>query len=115
SLLAIPYALIAWGRKRDWRPGLIVIAFLVQYLPWFFAARTDFLFYMAPMTPFMVLAVVYGLRAMAQARFGFERVRALAPVAAVVVLASVGLFSFFFPLRLGRTIPYQAWHIRLWV
>jgi dolichyl-phosphate-mannose-protein mannosyltransferase len=114
SLLAIPYALISWGRKRDWRAGLIVVPFFFQYLPWFFAARTDFLFYMAPMTPFMVLAVVYGLRSMAHARLGFERVRALAPVAGFLVLAAVGVFAFFFPILIGRTISYQAWHIRMW-
>ena len=114
SILAIPYALISWFRKRDWRAGLIAVAFLIQYIPWFFAARTDFLFYMAPMSPFLVLAVVYGLRAMSRARIGMERVRALAPVAAFVVVASVGLFVFFFPILIGQTISYSAWHARMW-
>jgi dolichyl-phosphate-mannose-protein mannosyltransferase len=114
SLLAIPYALFAWARRRDWRAGLIVVAFFFQYLPWFFAARTNFLFYMAPITPFMVLAVTYGLRSMAQARLGFERVRALTPISAFLVVASVGVFAFFYPILIGRTISYQAWHIRMW-
>ncbi|HMC37184.1 MAG TPA: phospholipid carrier-dependent glycosyltransferase [Actinomycetota bacterium] len=114
SILAIPYALISWFRKRDWRAGLIAVAFLIQYIPWFFAARTDFLFYMAPMSPFLVLAVVYGLRAMSRARIGMERVRALAPVAAFVVVASIGLFVFFFPILIGQTISYSAWHARMW-
>ena len=114
SIVAIPFAVYAWIRRRDWRAGLITVAFFFQYIPWFFAARTNFLFYMAPMTPFMVLAVVYGLRAMTEARLGFQRVHALVPVVGLIVLVTIGLFAFFFPILIGQTISYQAWHIRMW-
>jgi dolichyl-phosphate-mannose-protein mannosyltransferase len=114
SVVAIPYAVIAWMRRRDWVAGLILIAFFSQYLPWFVAARTNFLFYMAPITPFMVLAVVYGLRHLSEARIGVERVRALAPLAAFLIVASVGLFAFFFPILIGQKISYSAWQARMW-
>jgi dolichyl-phosphate-mannose--protein O-mannosyl transferase len=51
---------------------------------------------------------------MSQARIGTERVRALAPVAAFLILAAIGLFAFFFPILIGRTISYSAWHARMW-
>jgi len=120
---------ISWARRRDWRAGLIAVAFFSQYLPWFLdarthyrvlhrifglAARTNFLFYMAPMTPFMVLGVVYGLKAISEARIGVERIRALAPVAAFLILVSIGIFAFFFPVLTGRTISYHAWQLRMW-
>src|SRR5205823_7165756 len=81
SLVAIPYVLFSWIRKRDWRAGLIWMAFAWQYFPWFLTTRTSFLFYMTPITPFMVLAMSYGLRDMAEVRVSEERHRPLVPVA----------------------------------
>jgi dolichyl-phosphate-mannose-protein mannosyltransferase len=114
SLLAIPYALFAWVRRRDWRAGLILVPFAAQYGPWFFAARTNFLFYLAPVTPFMVLAAVYGLKDLFEVEIGTERTRALAPLAALLVVAAVGLFVFFLPVLTGRVISNQAWKVRMW-
>jgi dolichyl-phosphate-mannose--protein O-mannosyl transferase len=62
SAIAIPYLAYAWRRFRDWRAGFIFMGFAFQYVPWFFVARPTFFFYIAPATPFMVLAVVYLLR-----------------------------------------------------
>jgi dolichyl-phosphate-mannose--protein O-mannosyl transferase len=114
GLVALVWAAMAWVGRRDWRGGLIVVGFAAQYFPWYLAARTAFLFYMAPMTPFLVLACTFGLKDMWEARIGEDRVRALAPLAALLVVASVGMFVFFFPILTGRTISYQAWHTRMW-
>jgi dolichyl-phosphate-mannose--protein O-mannosyl transferase len=114
SLITIPYALVAAVRRADWRAGLIFVAFVVLYVPWLFAARTLFLFYMAPMTPFMVLALVYLLRDLSEVRLGLEGTRALAPVAALLILVAVVSFAYFFPILTGRTISYGAWHARMW-
>jgi dolichyl-phosphate-mannose--protein O-mannosyl transferase len=114
TVFTLPYALFSWMRKRDWRAGLVVVSISIQYFPWFFAARTNFLFYMAPVTPFMVLAGVYALRDIAEARIGVERARALAPVAGLLVLITVGVFVFFLPVLTGRAISYTAWKARMW-
>jgi dolichyl-phosphate-mannose-protein mannosyltransferase len=98
----------------DWVPAFIVVAFASQYLPWFGTGRTSFLFYMTPITPFMVLAVTYGLAQLAEARVGLSQTRAFAPVAAVAVLICVVLFAFFFPILTGRTISREQWEIRIW-
>jgi dolichyl-phosphate-mannose--protein O-mannosyl transferase len=114
SLLTIPYALFAWIRKRDWRAGLIFVTFAAQYVPWFFAARTNFLFYLVPVTPFMVLAAVYALKDLSEVEFGVRRARALAPVAAFFLVASVGVFVFFLPVLTGRIISRGGWNLRMW-
>ena len=114
TVFTLPYAVFAWIRKRDWRAGLIVVSIGIQYFPWFFAARTNFLFYMTPVTPFMVLAAVYALRDLSDARIGEEKARALAPVAAVLVVIAVGVFAFFLPVLTGRAISYTAWKARIW-
>src|SRR5207237_7440167 len=62
SIVAIPAVAWQWFRRRDWRAAFIVVAALIQYLPWFLAAsEVEFLFYMTPVTPFLALAVVYVL------------------------------------------------------
>ncbi len=114
SVFTVPYALWAWLRKHDWRAGLIVVAFSFQYFPWFAASRTSFLFYMAPITPFMVLAMTYATRDLAQARIGEDRVRSLAPVSVFIVVACVGVFAFFWPVLVGQTISYRGWLDRMW-
>ena len=112
--MAVPFALVAWIWKRDWRAGLAFVPFSFQYFPWFFAARTNFLFYMTPITPFMVLAIAYALRDLSEVRIGAERVRALAPIAGLAVFASVAMFVFFLPILTGRTISTDAWQTRIW-
>ena len=114
GLVALVWAFLAWIGRRDWRGGLIVVAFAVQYFPWYAARRTAFFFYMAPMTPFLVLACVYGLRDLWETRIGETKIRALAPLAVMLVVAAVGMFAFFFPILTGRTISYQAWRTRMW-
>jgi dolichyl-phosphate-mannose-protein mannosyltransferase len=114
SLVAIPFVLFSWWRKRDWRAGLIGIAFASQYVPWFFVARTNFLFYMTPITPFMVLAGVYALRELSEARIGREGTRALAIAAAVLAGLAVAVFLFFLPVLTGRVISQGAWKARMW-
>ncbi len=116
SVIALPYAAIAWIRKRDWRAGLVVVALSFQYLPWFLAKRTSFLFYMAPITPFMVLALVYGLRDLSHVRLRSDLgpERSLAPVSIGLVLLSVGVFAFFYPVLTAMVTSWGAWHLRMW-
>jgi dolichyl-phosphate-mannose--protein O-mannosyl transferase len=115
TVITFPYAVWAWMKKRDWRAGLVVVAFAVQYLPWFFAKRTSFLFYMTPVTPFMVLIIVYALRDLSKVRVsvGLQE-RSLAPVSAGLVVVSVAMFAFFFPVLVGMTTSWGAWHLRMW-
>jgi dolichyl-phosphate-mannose--protein O-mannosyl transferase len=114
SLLTVPYMAVVGMRRRDWRAALIVVAFASQYFAWFLAARTSFLFYMTPITPFMVLGWVYGLKDISDARIGEEGRGVMSPVAGFIVFASVALFVFFLPILTGRRISMSAWHARLW-
>ena len=56
-----------WRRRGDWRAGFVVTPLLAQYLPWFLVTRPQFFFYVAPITPFMVLAIAYVMRDLASA------------------------------------------------
>lgn len=113
TFITIPYVVVAGLRRRDWVAGLLVAAFAIQYLPWFLAARTSFLFYMTPLTPFMVLALVYVLGDLSSVRVG-ERGGTLAPAAVSIVVVTVLLSAFFWPVLVGRPISQQAWKERIW-
>lgn len=114
TVFGVPWVGWRWGSKRDWRAGLIVVAFLVQYLPWFAVARTSFLFYMAPVTPFMVLGLTYVVRDIADVRFDGRRSRVAVGIASFLVAASVAMFVWFYPVLTGGTLSYKQWTYRMW-
>jgi dolichyl-phosphate-mannose--protein O-mannosyl transferase len=120
TLVTIPWTFIAWIRRQDWRYGFIFLAYALQYLPWFAASRTSFLFYVTPITPFMVLALTTSLRDLSNAGLRRQRER-LTPrrfrvgqvVAIGVVVLSVAVFAFFFPVLTGRIISTHMWQLRV--
>jgi dolichyl-phosphate-mannose--protein O-mannosyl transferase len=121
SLVAVPYLAIAWRRARDWIAGFVLVAVLAQYLPWFFISRPQFLFYITPVTPFLVLAVVYLLRRLANVRIepgeNDEAKRAASPwlpVVVGVVILSVAAFAWFWPVLTAGTLSSDAWRLRIW-
>jgi dolichyl-phosphate-mannose-protein mannosyltransferase len=139
SIVAIPYVMVAWRRLRDWRAGLITIAFLAQYLPWFLpGTRPTFFFYVLPLVPFMVLAVVYLAREASDATIvvrepdtgevainpttgepAVSRAHVFRPFVVAYVIAVVVVFAWFWPILTAgrmsdlhlRTIVWFRWWI----
>jgi dolichyl-phosphate-mannose--protein O-mannosyl transferase len=116
SVFAIPG--VAWSgvRRRDWRAGFILVAALLQYLPWFLvASRVEFFFYILPVMPFLVLVTVYVLRDLSMIRSGEGRARPYLPVVVAYVVVYMAMFAFFYPILAGWHLSYQAWHVRMWM
>lgn len=114
TLFTIPYVAFAWIRKRDWRCGLIILAFGFQYLPWLGVARTSFLFYLTPVTPFMVLAATYAMRDLASVQVAGHRSKFTMSVAGLLIVATIATFVFFLPVMTGKIISYDQWRARMW-
>jgi dolichyl-phosphate-mannose-protein mannosyltransferase len=121
SVVAVPYLSFAWRRIRDWKAGFILVAILAQYLPWLIVPRPQFFFYVTPITPFFVLAVVYGLRRLAAVRVNdraedglTRRARPWIPVVVVYVLVVVAMFVWFWPVLTGWPLSEAAWKLRIW-
>jgi len=124
SVWAVPYVALMWRRRRDWRAGFVTTALLCQYLPWFLVPRPQFFFYVLPLTPFMVLAVVYVLRDLSSATIVLrdpssdERVESARhpylPFVWGYMLAAVGLFLWFWPVLVGSPISRAMWKARVW-
>jgi dolichyl-phosphate-mannose-protein mannosyltransferase len=116
SILTIPAMGWQWVRQRDWRPAFILVAVLVQYLPWFLAAgEVQFLFYMTPITPFLVLGTVYVLRDLADARAPATVRGPYLSVVWAYVATYLAVFAFFYPVLVGWHLSYTAWHWRMWM
>ncbi|MFG1952827.1 dolichyl-phosphate-mannose--protein mannosyltransferase [Micromonospora sp. NPDC048830] len=119
--------------RRDWRAGAILLSAAAGLLPWFWFAldgRTMFSFYVAPALPFLVLAVVYVLGAIvspATAGAAAEGGRARSDedaaerrliggvVAGAYVLLVALCFAYFYPIFVGRLLPYADWSARMWL
>jgi dolichyl-phosphate-mannose-protein mannosyltransferase len=111
AILVIPYLVLAWRGRRDWRAGALLVPILAQFLPWLAVSRPLFLFYMAPVTPFLAVGTVYAIRDLLGLRLN-DRL-ALAGAAAVVGV-SVALFAFFWPVLTASPISFDAWQDRMW-
>jgi dolichyl-phosphate-mannose--protein O-mannosyl transferase len=121
SLVAIPAMAVAWRRARDWIAGFILVAIAGQYLPWFFISRPKFFFYIAPVAPFLVLAVTWLVRELARWRVEPQEgddarraVRPLLPVAILVVLAAIAIFVWFWPVLTAGELSEDTWRLRIW-
>jgi dolichyl-phosphate-mannose-protein mannosyltransferase len=128
SILVIPY--VGWRayQRRDWVAWFLVVAILIQYLPWFLAAgEVEFIFYALPMVPFLILAAVYTLRDLSDT----EKVRTVAgtgpgsgrevtaypyrSVAIGYVAVYVVMFLWFYPILTGWHLSYTLWRYHMWM
>ncbi len=104
------YPVLGWFAiaRRDWRAWAILAFLLLQALPWHLTPRPVFLFYMTPAVPFICLALAY-------AAWRALGVRALRWAPAVVAIAAVAAFLFFYPVWVGQEISRSAWDLRMWM
>ncbi len=115
--VAIAVLLFLWALRRDWRAGAILAGIAAGYLPWFhYQQRTIFTFYEVAFVPWMVLAVTFVLGLVIGRPAAAPVRRAVGwTLASGFVLASVGLFAYFWPIYTAQVIPYPQWLARMWL
>ena len=135
NLIAMPVVAWAWisKKRRDWRAGFILVAFLGLLLPWLRVSRPTFYFYVLPLTPFVVLAVTYFLREISDLRIvvrdrrtgevatnpetGLPAVSTAyvyRPFVWAYLLASALLFVWFWPVLTAGQISDVHWRAIVW-
>lgn len=115
GLLAVPFVgFLAWTRRNKGY-ALIVLTYLVQWLPWFLSPRIAFSYHFYVDVPLICLCDAIALQ------WIWERFKdhpsgrwAAAAGIAVFTLAVAGSFAFFYPVLAGTHIPWDAWHARMW-
>ncbi|WP_433434718.1 dolichyl-phosphate-mannose--protein mannosyltransferase [Nonomuraea sp. CA-141351] len=118
ALLAL-IGLVAWYvATRDWRAGATLLGFAAGWLPWFYYAiadnRTMYLFYMIPVVPFMVLALVL-VAGLVLGRQNAPAARRAVGAAAVGAFALIVLINFWwlYPVLTAETITHGEWWARM--
>ncbi|MEV0351939.1 phospholipid carrier-dependent glycosyltransferase [Nonomuraea sp. NPDC050680] len=118
ALLAL-LALIAWYvATRDWRAGAVLLTFAAGWLPWFYYAvadqRTMYLFYMIPVVPFMVLALVLvaGLVIGKESATPARRAVGAAVVGAFTLIVLIN-FWWLYPVLVAETLTQAQWWARM--
>ena len=115
AIAALALVLGMWFRSlmtRHFDPAvtIIVAGMVAGYLPWFFfQERTVFTFYVIAFQPFLILALVYAVRAI------FLRFQKSGEIIVATLFILIFLnFVYFLPIYLGDLITYEAWRSRMW-
>ncbi|MDQ6418344.1 glycosyltransferase family 39 protein [Paenibacillus sp. LHD-117] len=103
GLFTMLAAMVMSVKRRDKSAYMIWIAFLAQYVPWMLVPRETFLYHYFAMVPFIILGVVYCLKAMEEKYPAFAKARNL------YVAAAVALFILFYPALSGMLVP--KWYV----
>ena len=116
GLICVPcIAFLAW-REKNKGFALLVIAYLLQWLPWARSPRITFAYHFYVDVPLIILCNVIILQRIwnretenPEARL-FGRIGVCAYVAAVVLA-----FIWFYPILAGIPIPWNDWWNRMWL
>ncbi len=116
-----------WLTTRDWRASTVWVAFIAGWLVWFQdLKRTMFLFYMAPLVPFLIMGLTLGLGVMlgpslqgvpAGERFWRADRRRMWGIAGISTFLGlvVADFVWMWPLFTGGLLTYSEWHAHMWL
>jgi len=102
--------------RRDPAATTIAVGIAAGWLTWFVnLERTMFVFYMAPVVPFFILAVVLVLQDVLGSPRATQFRRWLGLGAVSLYLAVVAMtFVFFYPVLTGQPLSYAEWVQRMW-
>jgi dolichyl-phosphate-mannose--protein O-mannosyl transferase len=135
-----------WLTTRDWRAAAVWVAFIAGWLVWFqHLNRTMFLFYMAPLVPFLIIGLTLALGTMLGPALGPRPERDAVAEAArpeereaaeeradeyersvrrrhwglAGVSVFLGLvivdFAWMWPIFTGGLLSYDQWHAHMWL
>jgi dolichyl-phosphate-mannose--protein O-mannosyl transferase len=115
GLICVPWvAVLAW-RERNKAYALLVITYLLQWLPWAGSPRLTFAYHFYVNIPLICLCNAILLQRFyhwARARKNLQWLGA-AGVGAYVALAALS-FGYFYPILAAHPISWAAWHARMW-
>lgn len=100
AFIAMIYLAIA---KKDKNAGFLIIAYMAQYLPWFFVSRTTYIYHYFPSVPFITLMIGYVFYWFVKNKPAKWKVATVW----VYVAAAVGLFILFYPVLSGHGVDKE--------
>ncbi|HKU82084.1 MAG TPA: hypothetical protein VJP76_07930, partial [Candidatus Tumulicola sp.] len=118
GLLCVPLVGVYSWRDRNAGYALIVLAYLLQWLPWMASPRITFAYHFYVNVPLVCLCDAIVLQRFW--RWGSShRHRGNAAMAAVAAAAyagvAIGAFAYFYPILAAQPVSWAAWHARMWL
>jgi dolichyl-phosphate-mannose--protein O-mannosyl transferase len=116
GLLTVPLVgFLAWS-ERNRGYALLIVAYLLQWLPWILSPRIAFEYHFFPNLALIVLCNAVVL----QKLWNWVPAGATSPfiprLGVGVYLAVVAwAFVFFYPVLAGTHVTWDAWHARMWI
>jgi dolichyl-phosphate-mannose--protein O-mannosyl transferase len=109
-------AVLAWYEKNK-AYALLVLAYLLQWLPWAKSPRITFAYHFYVDIPIIILCNVIILQRLWHWHFSkTEESRLYARIGVCsYVLAVVLAFVWFYPILAGTPIPWNQWDARMWL
>jgi len=99
--------------RRERLAGLILLALLSNYLPWFlFPERTTFFFYAIAFLPYLILTITYSIKLYLEDES--KRPKRMQNLYAALGLTAL-IFAYFAPIYLGIVLTYDDWYARMWL
>jgi dolichyl-phosphate-mannose--protein O-mannosyl transferase len=116
GLLCVPLvAILAWYEKNKGY-ALLILAYLLQWLPWARSPRITFAYHFYVDIPIIVLCNVIVLQRLWNWQFGHKESQLYARIAVgAYVLAVVLAFVWFYPILAGAPLPWNQWDDRMWL
>jgi dolichyl-phosphate-mannose--protein O-mannosyl transferase/Gpi18-like mannosyltransferase len=115
GLFSVPaVGVLAWLRRNK-AYALIVLTYLLQWLPWMKSPRITFAYHFYVDIPLICLCNAIVLQQLWQAKKDNPESRkwALATVVGAVALVAIS-FVFFYPILAAVPLTWQQWHLRMW-
>jgi dolichyl-phosphate-mannose--protein O-mannosyl transferase len=116
GLICVPFVAVLAIRKKHKGYALIVLTYLLQWLPWMKSPRITFAYHFYVDIPLICLCNAIVLQQIWLHYKDRPQSRSMAVAGIGCVVAIVGLsFVFFYPVLSAWPLSWNAWHARMWL
>jgi dolichyl-phosphate-mannose-protein mannosyltransferase len=114
GLITVPLVGVLAVRERNRGYGLVVLAYLLQWLPWMFSPRIAFLYHFYVDIPLIAICTAVAMQRLYGWMTSRNPVAGRWMVGGYIALVAIA-FIYFFPILSSIQIPQSAWLQRLWL
>jgi len=114
GLISVPLAAALAVKQRNRGYALVVLAFLLQWLPWMFSPRIAFLYHFYVNIPLIAICDTIMMQVIEERLGSWDPKAARGIVAGYFALVALS-FVYFFPILSSTAIPQTEWLQRLWL